>query len=169
MHCLLQCYLAVYTRRISDVEFHSHHIWKSYAIPMTKTKLYPDLNTIPNPTYCTNPNHDSKTIKAAFQQISPQYHCNDNVSTYTVRPAVLAVTDFPSCSTIHVCFRTCSEYNSMSSSQRVYTVVLFCIFVTDCVFVRSSESSCFLLINSCELVTSTSKDKATEVEWNLLI
>ena len=126
---------------------------------MTKTKPNPDVNTIPNPTYHTNPNHNSKTIKAPFQRMSPQCHCSDNVSTYTVRPAVLAVTDF----------QTCSEYNSTSSSQRVYTVVLFCIFLTDCVFVRSSESSCFLLINSCELVTSTSKDKATEVEWNLLI
>jgi len=36
-----ECYLfwAVSTRRVSDIQFHSLHVWKSYANHVTKTKL----------------------------------------------------------------------------------------------------------------------------------
>jgi len=62
---------AVVTDRVPDMQFHSLHVGKSYANPVTKPKsnLNPNTNTnlnphLTNPTKCyTNRKRNSRTIK----------------------------------------------------------------------------------------------------------
>jgi len=128
---LRQSFMAVTRLRVPDVQLRSLHGGKSYASHGTKPK--------PNP-----PNHNSKTIHthrfSKFNQINkptPQRRRNDAmfpntlyIRDFTGHQPALAVTDFPTFSTILcllVGFSECSECDSMSGSRRVVTVMFYTV------------------------------------------